>query len=133
VEVDIFRSWKLVDAKDFPIVQKVHWRKLPFWVFIPLGLALSGSVALIWYHPVGSPSWAIWGNLGCQIASLLLTAIFWGPWQAKLSKDSAGPDSVYLDKILRTHWVRTVLINFYALIMAAWAIQVFAPAYSPGA
>jgi hypothetical protein len=132
VELDIFRSWKLVDPKDFPIVQKVHWHKLPFWVFIPLGLALSGSIALIWYHPVGSPPWAIWGNLVCQLASLLLTAIFWGPWQAKLSKDSAGPNSVYLDKILRTHWVRTALINFYAFIMAAWAIKIFA-AYSPGA
>lgn len=126
MEVDIFRSWKLVDPKDFPTVQKVHWRKLPFWVFTPLGLALSGSVALIWYHPVGSPGWAIWGNLGCQLASLLLTAIFWGPWQAKLSYDSAGPNSVYLDKILRTHWVRTALINFYALIMAGWAIKVCA-------
>jgi hypothetical protein len=56
----------------------------------------------------------------------LLTAIFWGPWQAKLSKDSAGPKSVYLDKILRTHWVRTALINAYALIMLFGAIKVCA-------
>ena len=28
-EVDIFRSWKLVDAATFHRVQAAHWRKLP--------------------------------------------------------------------------------------------------------
>ena len=124
-EVDIFRSWKLIDSKDFLRVQEVHWRKLPYWIFTPLGLALMGSTALIWYHPAGSPSWAIWGNLSCQVSPLLLTAIFWGRWQAQLSKDSAGPNSIYLAKILRTHWVRTALVNAYALMMLAWAIKLF--------
>jgi hypothetical protein len=125
VEVDIFRSWKLVDPRDFPTVQEVHWRKLPYWIFTPLALALIGSVALIRYHPEGSPDWAIWGNLGCQLTSLLLTAIFWGRWQARLSKDNAGPKSVYLAKILSTHWVRTALINAYAFILLAWTIKLF--------
>jgi hypothetical protein len=122
VEVDIFRSWKLI---DFPIVQKVHWHKLPYWVFAPLALALIGSIVLIRYHPAGSPSWAIWGNLSCQTLSLILTAAFWGRWQAKLSTDPAGPKSIYLAKILNTHWVRTALISAYAVIMLVWAIKLF--------
>jgi hypothetical protein len=124
-EVDIFRTWKLIDTKDFQTVQQVHWRKLPYWIFTPLGLALTGSIALIWYHPDPSPHWGIWGNLGCQALSLILTAILWGNWQAKLSKDEAGPKSAYLDKILKTHWIRTALINGYAFIMLAWAIKIF--------
>jgi hypothetical protein len=124
IEVDIFRSWKLVNPSDFPVVQGVHWRKLPFWIFGPLALAVSGSIALVWYHPVGSPDWAIWGNLACQLASLSLTGLFWGRWQAKLSKDSAGSKSPYLTKILRTHWIRTALINAYAFIILVWAMLV---------
>ena len=85
VEVDIFRSWKLVSAKDFRTVQSAHWSKLPYWVFTPLALALAGSVVLIWFHPAGSPAWAIWGNPACQFASHFLTAIYWGRWQARLS------------------------------------------------
>jgi hypothetical protein len=27
-EIDIFRSWKLLDPKTFHAVQRVHWRKL---------------------------------------------------------------------------------------------------------
>jgi hypothetical protein len=124
IEVDIFRSWKLVGSEEFHTVQKVHWKKLPYWIFTPVGLALLGSVLLFWYHPSGSPAWAIWGVFLSQTLSLVLTAIFWGQWQAKLSKDPAGSKSLYLAKILRTHWVRTFLINASAVIMLIWAIQI---------
>lgn len=122
-EVDIFRNWRVLDPENFLRVQTVHWKKLPYWIFAPLGLALAGSTALIWVHPAGSPAWAIWGNLGCQLLSHLLTAIFWGPWQAKLSKDDAGGKSQYLTRILKTHWIRTLLINAYAVILLVWTIQ----------
>jgi hypothetical protein len=127
IEVDIFRTWRLVSASDFHAVQKVHWRKLPFWVLAPLGLALIDSFVLLEYHPPVAPAWARWGNLGCQLASHLLTAIFWGPWQAKLSRDDRGPASPYLEKILATHWIRTLLINAYAGILLAWAILALGP------
>jgi hypothetical protein len=123
MEVDIFRSWKLVGA-DFHKVQEVHWKKLPYWIFTPVGLALIGSVVLIWYHPVGSPSWAIWCVLLFQVISLTLTAIFWGQWQARLSKDPLGSQSPYLAKILKTHWIRTFLITAYAFILLIWIMQV---------
>jgi hypothetical protein len=123
MEVDIFRSWKLVGT-GFHKLQEVHWRKLPYWIFIPVGLALIGSIILTWYHPVGSPVWAIWGVFLTQVISLILTAIFWGQWQAKLSKDPLGSKSPYLGKILKTHWLRTLLINTCALILLAWVIQV---------
>ena len=122
MEVDIFRSWKLVGT-DFHRVQEVHWRKLPYWIFTPVGLALVGSLALFWYHPVGSPVWAIWGTFLFQATSLIFTAIFWGRWQAKLAKDPLGAQSVYLKKILATHWLRTLLINAYALTLLVWVIQ----------
>jgi hypothetical protein len=86
-EVDIFRSWKLVPQDAFRRVQAVHWRKLPYWVLLPVGLGLAGSIALIWYRPDHSPVWAVWCALGCQIATHALTALLWGRWQAKLSKD----------------------------------------------
>ncbi len=124
MEVDIFRSWRLLDQGSFDVVRKTHWKKIPYWVFIPVGAALAGSMALLAYHPAGSPGWALWGNLACQLASHTLTAIFWGPWQAKLSKDPLGPNSPLLHKIIRTHWVRTGLINGYAAIIFAWTVVV---------
>jgi hypothetical protein len=121
-EVAIFRSWRLIDGEAFRRVQSVHWRKLPYWVFGPVALALVGSITLVWYHPLRSPRWAIWGTLGFQLASHVATAAFWGPLQARLSKDSRGSSSPYLATILSTHWIRTFLINAYGLVLLAWAI-----------
>jgi membrane protein YdbS with pleckstrin-like domain len=102
----------------------MHWRKLPYWIFMPVGLALCGGVALVWYHPSSSPVWAIWANLACQVLAIVLTAMLWGQWQAKLSKDPLGSRSPYLTTILATHWVRTLLINGDAFILLVWTLRV---------
>src|SRR5262249_48590723 len=112
-EVDIFRNWRVLDPENFCRIQSRHLTKLPYLVFTPLALAFVGSIALIWYHPARSPAWAIWGNLLCQIAAHILTALMWGPWQARLSNDAAGGKSEFLARILKTHWIRTLLINAY--------------------
>lgn len=124
-EVDIFRTWRLVDRGSFHRIQAAHWRKLPYWVFIPVGLALAGSTALIWFHPARSPSWGIWGGVGFQLASLVLTGALWGPWQAALSRDEQGPESRYLARILETHWLRTLLVNASALVLLLWTLCSF--------
>jgi hypothetical protein len=122
-EIDIFRSWKLVSAEEFHRLQAVHWQKIPYWIFIPVGLAELGSLVLLWYHPAGIPAWALWGNALCQLLALALTGAFWGRWQAKLSQDPLGSASPYLAQILRTHWVRTLLINASGLFVLLSLVQ----------
>lgn len=124
MEVDIFRSWRLLDRTAFAAVRAAHWKKLPYWIFIPVGLAFVGAIVLIWYHPAGSPSWAIWVNVCSQLCSHVLTAIFWGPWQARLARDPLAAQSPLLAKIVRTHWVRTLLINLYAINLFVWTVVV---------
>ena len=124
-EIDIFRTWKLIGNAQFHQVQEVHFRKLAYWIFAPVGLALLGNLALIWYRPNDSPAWCVWAALVLQSLSAGLTAVFWGRWQAKLAKDERGADSPYLAKILETHWVRTLLINGYAIVFLIWAAKVF--------
>jgi hypothetical protein len=123
-EVDIFRTWKLLDPKTFHTVQTVHWRKLAYWVFIPVGLLLAGGIALLWYHPDNVPLWQVQLALGFQLLSHLLTALFWGRWQAKLSQDELGGASPYLKKILRTHWIRTLLISAYGFMLLRMVVEV---------
>jgi len=123
-EIDIFRTWELLDQKSFHIVQGAHWRKLPYWIFIPVGLSFIGSIMLFWYHPLKIPMWEIWIAFGFQLLSHVLTAVFWGQWQAKLSKDELGSASPYLGKILKTHWIRTALINAYGLMLLYMCIQI---------
>jgi len=72
-EVDIFRNWQVLDPENFCRPQTTHWRKLPCGIFVPLAAARTGSII----HPAGSPAWAISGNLGCPVLSLLPTALRW--------------------------------------------------------
>ncbi len=97
-EIDIFRSSKFLDLKTFYIVQKVHWEKLPYWVFIPVSISFIGSILLFWYHPNKISITEIGIAFASQFMSHLLTGIFWEPWQAKLSKDELGSASRYLKK-----------------------------------
>jgi hypothetical protein len=122
-EIDIFRSWKLIGEAEFHQVQLAHFRKLPYWIFAPVGIAFLGSIALLRYHREGSAMWIAWMALICQILSMILTALFWGRWQGKLAQDSLGPKILYLVRILRTHWVRTALINAYAFLLLVWAAE----------
>ena len=124
-EIDIFRTWKLIGREQFHQVQTVHFHKLVYWIFTPVGLALAGNIALLWYRPADSPSWCVWTALGLQLLSMILTAVFWGRWQARLARDERGPESPYLAKILKTHWLRTLLINGYAIVLLTWGMKVF--------
>ena len=122
-EIDIFRTWKFINGKTFHIVQKAHWKRLPYWVFIPVGISFIGSIILFWYHPNKISITEIGIAFASQFLSHLFTGIFWGPWQAKLSKDEMGGASPYLKKILKTHWIRTALINAYGLMLLYMTIQ----------
>lgn len=125
-EIDIFRSWRLISREDFVRIQTAHWRKLPYWIFTPLGLALLGSAGV---DLVSSPDFAWLGDLGKSERSTHIPFSdrdFLGKWQSQLSKDERGPESSYLTKILSTHWIRTLLINAYGGILLAWAIRAFA-------
>jgi hypothetical protein len=124
-EIDIFRSWSLVNAEDFHTLQSAHRSKLPYWIFAPVGFGLLGGILLIWNHPAGSPFWAIYSALVCQILALVLTAIFWGRWQARLALDALGSQSPYLSNILTTHWIRTLLISAYAGFLLIAAVAAF--------
>ena len=122
-QIEIFRAWRLLDQKSFHAVHDAHWRTLPVWI-VPIVLSTAGSLALIFYHPTGSPVWAIGAGIACQALVQTLTVLFWGRWQANLRTDPAGPKSAALARLVRTHWVRAALVTAYAGILVAWMVIV---------
>jgi hypothetical protein len=112
----------LIGQKEFRDAQDKHSHKLPWRVLIPVGLSLLGCIVLIWYRPVNSPLWCLWGVPFCQILALILTGAFWERWQSHLADDPLGSKSPYLSRILKMDWVRTVLINASGLILLVWTI-----------
>ena len=122
-QIEIFRAWRLLDEKSFRAVHAAHSRTLPVWV-TAIVLSAAGSVALIFWHPAGSPAAAIRAAVACQVLTQILTVLFWGRWQSALRTDPAGPASPLLARLIRTHWLRAVLVSAYAGVLAAWMVIV---------
>jgi hypothetical protein len=73
-EVDIFRSWRFVGAANFHTIQSVHWRKLPYWVFAPVGLALCGVIALGDHGSGGQAPCRVLRLEGCRPKTIAATS-----------------------------------------------------------
>ena len=116
-EIDIFRSWQLLDLEAFRSGADGPMAQVAILDFRAAGTCVPRVTRTHLETSGGSPTWAICRNLALLLLSFFLTAFMWGRWQARLSVDPLGSGSPYLKKILQTHWMRTALINAYAPVL----------------
>jgi hypothetical protein len=109
-------AWPLfgyVGRNEFEAYHAAWWRGIRYVIFVPSGLALLGMILLLHSPPLDVPVWLLWTALGLYILTYGLTAVWWGPQQAKLI-DTKSPR---FGLILRTHWIRTVLVAGFAVLL----------------
>lgn len=107
-------AWPLfgyVGRNEFEAYHRAWWRGIRYVLFVPSGLAFIGGLYLLFASPQGVPEWLLALAFGMYVLMYVLTAIWWGPQQAKLT-DTRSPR---FRLILRTHWVRTALVSANAL------------------
>lgn len=124
MQVEIFPSWQLLDFKTFQKVRGAHWNTLPWLVFISVGISLAGAIALMWYHPKGTPKWMLWAGLALQILAHGLTAAFWGRWQGIIHWENLGPNDPLVTHMIETHWIRTSLVTLYGILLLCMTLVV---------
>lgn len=120
-----WRLWLFVAPGDFGPYHEAWWRMIKPVVFPVGAIAFLGSLALIWWRPAGVGSVPIWLNVGLQVATYVLTAAFWGRWQArthhaKLTDGSLDPMYV---RAMSTHWIRAAIITANGLLTLWMAIE----------
>ena len=59
-------------------------------------------------------------GLALQLAAHLLTVVMWSRWQALITFQNLGPQDPLVERLVATHWIRTVLVAAYALVLR-WA------------
>jgi hypothetical protein len=116
-QVICYPLWPRVGAAEF---QQYHlaWWHLVWWTFIPAGLALLGSLALLRARPEYLPQGAVVLVLVAQLITLGVTLIFWAPLQARLATPT-GLDLVGFHALMWTHWFRVALLWLAAGVMVA--------------
>ena len=88
-------------------------------------IAFFGAFGLIWWRPAGVSAAAVWMNVGIQVLIYVLTAVFWGRWQAQTlfaRLPDGGLDAMYL-RTMSTHWIRATLITFSGLLVFWMVVQ----------
>jgi hypothetical protein len=116
-------SWRLfarVGPQEFPAYHRAWWlgrRGIQPVVFPLAGVALIGTIAEFWVRPAHAPIAAVWLSLAFQGLAYLLTAAWWGRWQAQLDwvrreNGTLNPD---YERLLSTHWLRVALLTAAAI------------------
>lgn len=121
VQVVAWPLFAYVGSNEFERYHQAWWRGIRYILFIPSGLAFIGNVALLFVRPNGVPEWLLATALGIFILMYVLTAVWYGPEQARLT----DPTSARLSRLNQSHWVRTVLVTAYGLcLIAALALRI---------
>lgn len=124
----IYPLWAYLPTTEFGAIQGRHFWWLFALVFPQAALATVLSVRLLRTHPPRVPLWTLRLGVAIQVALWVLTAAFWGRWQAQIALPDAdatsllGPADYGLYELLvNTHWLRVGLITLYALL-ASWVV-----------
>jgi hypothetical protein len=104
-----------VGPNEFDAYHHAWWRGIRYVLFIPSALIFIGTILLLFWTPPGLSHWIIWIALAQYVLIYVLTAAWWGPQQAKLTRTDTPPFGL----IIKTHWVRTALVTGYAVSMLA--------------
>ncbi len=120
VQVVAWPLFAYVGPAEFNAYHWAWWRGIRYILFIPSGLSFVGSVLLLFFHPPQVPLWILAAGLALYVLMYALTAVWFGPQQAKLS-DTKSPQFAL---IIKTHWARTALVSAYGLsLFAALALR----------
>ncbi len=71
---------------------------------------------MMWWRPLGVPSWAVWVGFALQVALLLGTSVWWGPVMARLEDASGGLDGARFRLLMNTHWLRVAIVSAYGAL-----------------
>lgn len=115
VQVVAWPLFAYVGQREFDAYHRAWWSGIRYILFVPSGLTFLGGLYLVMAPPTGVPVWLLAFGFGMYVLMYVLTALWWGPQQAKLT-DTRSPR---FSLIIRTHWLRTALVSAYACCFLA--------------
>jgi hypothetical protein len=120
-----WRLWPYVGANDFEAYHLAWWSMIKPVIFPVAAVAVSGSIALIWWRPAGVTAAPIWVNICLHVATYASTAVFWARWQVELqhAKLADGSLDPLYTRAMGTHWIRGTLITLNGLAVFWMVVQ----------
>jgi hypothetical protein len=121
VQMLCYRVWPYVGESSFYDYHVAWWHSIWTVIFIPAGLTLIGSVALLCWRPPQTDMRLVYIGVGCQALLYLLTAVWWGPLMGRLATRAEGLLMQRYDLLMNTHWLRVAIVTAYGFVVL-WAL-----------
>src|SRR6266849_4931884 len=125
-----YRLWARVGRAEFEDYHRAWWygwggiQPLSF----PSGIvATLGALAQLRWRSPHIPSWLVWLNINVWIQAWVMTAVWWGRWQAQLKQarqEDGSLDPLY-HRLLTTHWLRVALFAAGGVLQFWMAVKSF--------
>jgi hypothetical protein len=144
VQLSSYPLWAYVGPNEFRTYHIAWWHSIWIPLFIPAGLAIVCTIALLWWRPSNIGKSSVRGAIVVLIITYVLTSIWWGPlmaligstpveaqdivhafpYFATLGLQSKTEPQLYA-LLLSTHWLRTALLTLYGILIFRMAIKAF--------
>lgn len=116
VQLVCYRLWPYVGGREAYAYHVAWWHSIWGPIFIPAGLVVLGSAAMLRDRPEGVTRPVAWFGFALQMVTYLLTAAWWGPLMARMVTAEAGMSMRLYHLLMATHWVRWGLITAYGAV-----------------
>ena len=111
-----YALWPYVGKKEAYVYHIAWWHSIWGVLFVPAGVVLLGSIAMLWIRPDGVSHRT--GRLGftLQLLVYLVTAAWFAPLMARLATPNGGLSLPLYHLLMTTHWVRFLLLTTYGIV-----------------
>jgi hypothetical protein len=111
-----YALWPYVGKQQAYAYHIAWWHSIWGVLFIPAGIVLAGSIAMLRVRPIGVSRGTGRVGFGLQLLVYVLTGAWFGPLMARLASPDAGLSLPLYHLLMTTHWVRFALFTLYGIL-----------------
>jgi hypothetical protein len=116
VQLVSYRLWPYVARNEAFAYHIAWWHSIWGVLFIPAGVVLLGSLAMLRFRPDGVSRRTGRISFALQLLVYVLTGAWFGPLMARLATADAGLSLPLYHLLMTTHWVRLLLFTAYGAV-----------------
>jgi len=118
-----YRLWPAVGRSESFAYHMAWWHSIWGVLFVPAGVVVLGSLALIWIRPEGITRRDGWTGFWLQTAIYVLTGVWFAPLMARLATPDGGLSLPLYHLMMETHWVRFALVMAYGVVCCSLLVR----------
>jgi len=111
-----YALWPYVGKQQAYAYHIAWWHSIWGVLFIPAGIVLAGSIAMLRVRPIGVSRRTGRAGFVLQLLVYVLTGAWFGPLMARLASPDAGLSLPLYHLLMTTHWVRFALFTIYGIL-----------------